>query len=129
MIARQAAGLGAKPTFVTCCQEDEAFGRIKDTLEHSGVEVHNLPAPGRRAYTKTRYLVGGKKVFKVDRGNPSPIPIETTNELITMLGEQLEDHDGLIVTDFGYGLFGPTLANAIPKVADKAGKIGNFVPL
>jgi bifunctional ADP-heptose synthase (sugar kinase/adenylyltransferase) len=122
LIARQAAVLGAKPTFITCCQEDENFGRIKETLERSGVEVHNLPAPGRRAYTKTRYLVGGKKVFKVDRGNPSPIPVETTNELITMLGEQLEDHDGLIVTDFGYGLFGPTLANAIPGIAEKAGK-------
>jgi len=122
LIARQAAVLGAKPTFITCCQEDENFGRIKETLERSGVEVHNLPAPGRGAYTKTRYLVGGKKVFKVDRGNPAPIPIETTNELITMLGEQLEDHDGLIVTDFGYGLFGPTLADAIPGIAEKAGK-------
>jgi rfaE bifunctional protein kinase chain/domain/rfaE bifunctional protein nucleotidyltransferase chain/domain len=122
LIARQAAVLGAKPTFITCCQEDGNFGRIKETLERSGVEVHNLPAPGRRAYTKTRYLVGGKKVFKVDRGNPAPIPIETTNELITMLGERLADHDGLIVTDFGYGLFGPTLANAIPGIAEKAGK-------
>jgi rfaE bifunctional protein kinase chain/domain/rfaE bifunctional protein nucleotidyltransferase chain/domain len=122
LIARQAAVLGARPTFVTCCQEDEAFERIKDSLEHSGVEVLNLPAPGRRAYSKTRFLVGGKKVFKVDRGNPAPIPIETTNELIVMLREQLEAHDGLIVTDFGYGLFGPTLATAIPKLAAKCGK-------
>jgi len=122
LIARQAAVLGAKPTFVTCCEEDEAFGRIRSSLERSGVEVHNLPAPGRRAYTKTRYLVGGKKVFKVDRGNPAPIPIETSDELITMLQEQLAAHDGLIVTDFGYGLFGPTLANAIPKLAEHCGK-------
>jgi len=122
LIARQAAVLGAKPTFVTCCQEDEAFERIKDSLGHSGVEVLNLPAPGRRAYSKTRFLVGGKKVFKVDRGNPAPIPIETTNELIVMLRQQLEAHDGLIVTDFGYGLFGPTLAAAIPKLAAKCGK-------
>jgi bifunctional ADP-heptose synthase (sugar kinase/adenylyltransferase) len=122
LIARQSAVLGAKPTFVTCCQEDEAFGRIKDSLERSGVEVHNLPTPGRGAYTKTRFLVGGKKVFKVDRGNLMPIPIETTNELITMLREQLEAHDGLIVTDFGYGLFGPTLATAIPEIAEKSGK-------
>jgi rfaE bifunctional protein kinase chain/domain/rfaE bifunctional protein nucleotidyltransferase chain/domain len=122
LIARQSAVLGAKPTFVTCCQEDEAFGRIKDSLERSGVEVHNLATPGRGAYTKTRFLVGGKKVFKVDRGNLMPIPIETTNELITMLREQLEAHDGLIVTDFGYGLFGPTLATAIPEIAKKSGK-------
>jgi len=122
LIARQSALLGAKPTFVTCCEEDDAFVRIKDTLERSGVEVHNLPAPGRRAYTKTRYLVGGKKVFKVDRGNPAPIPIEDCNELIERLREQLKVHDGLIVTDFGYGLFGPTLANAIPKISKHCGK-------
>lgn len=122
LIARQAAVLGARPTFVTCCEEDESFDRIRTSLESSGVEVHNLPAPGRRPYTKTRFLVGGKKVFKVDRGNPAPIPIETSDELITMLREQLPAHDGLIVTDFGYGLFGPTLANAIPKIADECGK-------
>ncbi len=122
LIARQAAVLGAKPTFVTCCEEDESFGRIRSSLERSGVEVHNLPARGRRVYTKTRYLVGGKKVFKVDRGNPAPIPIETSDELITMLQGQLEAHDGLVVTDFGYGLFGSTLANAIPKLAERCGK-------
>ncbi|MGB5546938.1 MAG: PfkB family carbohydrate kinase [Polyangiales bacterium] len=122
LIARQAAVLGARPTFVTCCEEDEAFGRIRSSLERSGVEVHNLPAPGRKAYTKTRYLVGGKKVFKVDRGNPAPIPIETSDELIEMLQERLAAHDGLIVTDFGYGLFGPTLANASPKLAEHCGK-------
>jgi rfaE bifunctional protein kinase chain/domain/rfaE bifunctional protein nucleotidyltransferase chain/domain len=122
LIARQAAVLGAKPTFVTCCEEDEAFSRITDSLSRSGVEVHNLPAPGRRSYTKTRFLVGGKKVFKVDRGNPAPISMETSNELIAMLREQLEEHDGLIVTDFGYGLFGPTLADAIPRIAKQCGK-------
>ena len=94
----------------------------EDRLERSGVEVHNLVAPRRRAYTKTRFLVGGKKVFKVDRGNPAPIPVETTNELITLLREQIECHDGLIVTDFGYGLFGPTLARAIPEISKQSGK-------
>jgi rfaE bifunctional protein nucleotidyltransferase chain/domain len=122
LIARQAAVLGAKPTFVTCCREDEAYERIKSNLESSGVDVHNLPAPGRNTYVKTRYLVGGKKVFKVDQGNPAPIPIETTKELTSMLTAFLELHDGLIVTDFGYGLFGPTLADAIPKLAERCGK-------
>ncbi|MGB5811180.1 MAG: PfkB family carbohydrate kinase, partial [Polyangiales bacterium] len=122
LIARQAAVLGARPTFVTACQEDDAFTRIKESLENFGVEVHNLPAPGRGAYTKTRYLVGGKKVFKVDRGNPAPIAVETTHELTALLRDQLATHDGLIVTDFGYGLFGPTLANAIPKIAKECNK-------
>jgi len=122
LIARQAAALGAKATFVTCCAEDEGLDRIKSTLDRFGAEVSNLAVPGRGAYTKTRYLVGGQKVFKVDRGNPAPIPIETTTELIGALGELLRSHDGLIVTDFGYGLFGSTLADAIPELAAKAGK-------
>ena len=120
LIARQAASLGAKATFVTCCAEDEGLERIKSHLSRFGVEVHNLPVPGRGTYAKTRYLVGGKKVFKVDRGNPSPIPIETTTALIGDLGELLASHDGLIVTDFGYGLFGSTLADAIPRLAANA---------
>jgi rfaE bifunctional protein kinase chain/domain/rfaE bifunctional protein nucleotidyltransferase chain/domain len=122
IIARQAAALGATPTFVTSCFEDETYERIRETLQRFGAEVHNLPVPGRRAYTKTRFIVGGQKVFKVDRGNPSPIPIETTNELIEMLRGLIASHDGLIVTDFGYGLFGPTLCDAIPEICATAGK-------
>ena len=122
VIARQAAILGAKATLVTCCAEDEGLERIKTTLNASGVEVQNLPAPGRPSYAKTRFIVGGQKVFKVDRGSPSPIPIETTDELISMLRDRLEEYDALIVTDFGYGLFGPTLANALPELSADAGK-------
>ncbi len=122
LIARQAVILGAKPTFVTSCLEDEGFGRVRGALQRAGVEVQNLPVPGRGVYTKTRFIVGGKKVFKVDRGNPSPIPIEVTDEMIDVMRELIESHDGLIVTDFGYGLFGPTLANAIPEICAAAGK-------
>jgi rfaE bifunctional protein kinase chain/domain/rfaE bifunctional protein nucleotidyltransferase chain/domain len=122
LIARQAAALGATATFVTCCAEDEGFDRIRSTLRRFGAEVQNVAVPGRGAYTKTRFIVGGQKVFKVDRGNPSPIPIETTTELIDTLRELLESHDGLVVTDFGYGLFGSTLSEAIPELAIAAGK-------
>ena len=122
LITRQAAALGAKATFVTCCAEDEGFERIQSTLRRFGAEVHNLLVPSRGTYTKSRFLVGGKKVFKVDRGNPAPIPIETTAELIGRLGELLESHDGLVVTDFGYGLFGSTLSEAISELAATAGK-------
>ncbi|MGB8329593.1 MAG: PfkB family carbohydrate kinase, partial [Polyangiales bacterium] len=122
LIARQAATLGAKATFVTCCAEDEAFDHIRNTLRLFGADVHNLAVPNRGVYTKTRFIVGGKKVFKVDRGNPTPIPIETTTELIGRLGELIESHDGLVVTDFGYGLFGSTLSDAIPALAASADK-------
>jgi len=122
LIVRQASALGAKATLVTCSAEDEGLDRIRNTLRRFGAEVHNLEVRGRGSYTKTRFLVGGKKVFKVDRGNPSPIPIETTTELIERLRELLESHDGLIVTDFGYGLFGSTLCDAIAELASSAGK-------
>ena len=122
LIARQAAILGARATFVTCSEEDEAFDRLRTTLERFGVDVHNLRVPGRSVYTKTRFIVGGKKVFKVDSGNPTPIPVETTDELISMLGGLLLAHDGMVVTDFGYGLFGSTLSEAIRRLAQEASR-------
>jgi len=122
LIARQAATLGAKATFITCSEEDEGLDRIRSTLRMFDVDLHNLEVPGRGTYAKTRFIVGGKKVFKVDRGNPAPIPIETATELTGVLRELLESHDGLIVTDFGYGLFGATLSKAIPDIVETAGK-------
>ncbi len=122
LIARQAATLGAKVTFVTCGDEDEGLERIRRTLEMFDVDLHNLAVPGRHTYTKTRFIVGGNKVFKVDRGNPAPIPIETATELVDALRGLLDSHDGLIVTDFGYGLFGSTLCRAIPEISETLGK-------
>ncbi|MGB5697034.1 MAG: PfkB family carbohydrate kinase [Polyangiales bacterium] len=122
LIARQAATLGAQATFVTCCAEDKGFDHIRNTLRLFGAQVINLEVASRSTYTKTRFLVGGKKVFKVDRGSPEPIPIETTAELIGSLRDLLDSHDALIVTDFGYGLFGSMLCEAIPKLCATAGK-------
>ena len=122
LIARQIASLGAKPTFVTCCEDNDEYRTFHRELAGRGVEVVNLPVRGRRVFTKTRYIVGGKKVFKVDRGNVAPIAIELVEELKELISDSLDTHDGLILTDFGYGLFGKTLCDGVAEAARTKGK-------
>jgi D-beta-D-heptose 7-phosphate kinase/D-beta-D-heptose 1-phosphate adenosyltransferase len=41
-----------------------------------------------------------------------------TDELAKLLGAELARHDALVVTDFGYGLFGPRLSSAMGDLAE-----------
>ena len=67
-------------------------------------------------------MVGEQKLLKVNHGHPSPVSVQSANQMIERLGALLPEHDALVTTDFGYGLFGAGLADAIPTLAEAAGK-------
>jgi bifunctional ADP-heptose synthase (sugar kinase/adenylyltransferase) len=71
---------------------------------------------------KLRYLVEERKVFKVDAARRVPPSSTAVKELIARLEALLPAHDALVVTDFGYGLFGSELCDAVTRLAAQTGK-------
>ena len=117
LIARQASTLGAHAAFMTLLGEDPHSERLSEALQRDGVEVIAVPVPDRPPAVKTRYLVEDKKVLKVDRARYSPLSTRTTAAVIAALDARLPTFDGLVVTDFGYGLFGAELCAAVSALA------------
>lgn len=119
LIARQFAALGAETTFLTAFGATAQATRFAQVLDNDGIGLDAVEVDDRQVFLKSRYLVDDQKVFKVNHGRYVPASTRATEQLIERVDAHLSDHDGLVVTDFGYGLFGPKLIGAIGDLASK----------
>lgn len=122
LIASQIATLGGHAGFLTTLGEGEEARTFGEALERAGVEVVRVHADDRPTYVKTRYLVDETKVFKVNTGRYAPVSSVAARELVGELERRLPDYDALVVTDFGYGLFGSGVADGVAELAARLGR-------
>ncbi len=118
LIARQLTSLGAEASLLTTVRDGAEATRFTDALEGDGVEIAAVEVDDRPIFVKSRYLVDDRKLFKVDRGPYTPASTRATEQLLDRLDALLEAHDALVVTDFGYGLFGPRLVEGVVERAE-----------
>lgn len=116
LIAGQLAALGAEVTMLTAASVDEASERLFDTLANQGVRAELSPATRRPVFVKRRYLVDEQKVFKVDEGHRTPLSSDATDRFLARLAEFAGEVDAVVATDFGYGLFGDRVAEALDEL-------------
>ena len=118
VMALHAAELGARVTYVGFLAEDDrrADPGIRETLESRGVRVLAIPSEVR--LMKTRYLVEGQKVFKVDRCRPAAITSAQETQWLAELERAFSGAaSGLIAVDYGYGTLTHPRMQAAAKVA------------
>ena len=106
IIARHLAAMGASPRLVTALPDTPETALLRRRLEREGVEMVVLPAPGR-LIEKQRFLVGSAKVMKLDLGEPITLDAARRAELIDMVRGAAAASEGVIVADYGHGLFTP----------------------
>lgn len=105
IIARHAAAMGARVTLVTALAEGSVGEAVRQRLAAEGVEVRGLktstPIP-----EKQRFLVGTQKVMKLDLVEPFLLDASQQQDLHNMAVDAAGSGcDGVIVADFGLGLF------------------------
>jgi rfaE bifunctional protein kinase chain/domain/rfaE bifunctional protein nucleotidyltransferase chain/domain len=121
LIAAEVVALGAHATFMTVLGEGPHAEQFRDSAKRMGIEV--MAVHGERpVYVKSRYLVDERKVFKVDIGTSAPLSTAGTRDAIAAFEKALADHDAVIVTDFGYGLFNAEMLEAVQRLCSKAQK-------
>jgi rfaE bifunctional protein kinase chain/domain/rfaE bifunctional protein nucleotidyltransferase chain/domain len=113
VVARHAAALGAKPVLVTVLPESRDGEALRNRLEDEGVEVRSLkvqtPVP-----EKQRFLVGAQKVMKLDLVEPLVLDAAQQDALVTLACDAAApESDAAIITDFGLGLFTPTMMSRL----------------
>ncbi|MCA9693623.1 MAG: PfkB family carbohydrate kinase [Nannocystaceae bacterium] len=117
LVARQLTALGAQACFVTPARKDALGARFSRELEGAGVEVRTIVEDARPIYVKTRYLVEERKLFKVNEGRYTPLSTRATAKVIASLRELLPRFDAMVVLDFGYGMFGHELCQAVADLS------------
>jgi rfaE bifunctional protein kinase chain/domain len=121
LIAAQAVALGAQATFMTVLGEGQHAEQFKASAARMGLDVATIPGE-RPVFVKSRYLVDDRKVFKVDIGLSSPLSTTASKDAVAAFEKMLADHDAVIVTDFGYGLFSAEMLQAVERLCTAAQK-------
>ncbi len=117
--ANNVAALGACASIVGLVGGDESGRRLRRSF-HAGVSRnHLLAVRGYATPTKTRILAGGvhsvkQQVVRIDRERPVPAGDAALRERIARAAEEAAGEcDGVLVSDYGYGLVTPELVERV----------------
>lgn len=102
IIARHAAGLGAKTWLLSAAAKDQATDLAREVFESEGVNAHLMPIRPRLP-EKTRFLVDTNKLFRVEDAKSHPLDSLAEREAAAWVGEIADRLDAVIYCDFGCG--------------------------
>jgi rfaE bifunctional protein kinase chain/domain len=115
--------LGARVLPIGLLGNDEAGDWLYHHFRNMGVDISGI---FRNAdYTtpvKTRILAGSfhssmQQMLRIDRENPAEIPGLDPEEILSKIGEFLPLVDGVVVSDYGYGIVTDEIVQAIKRRA------------
>lgn len=105
-VARNIISLGGQARLVSICGEDEDSERLKALLNESGLsEVDFIVDSTRPTLRKTRVMARNQHVVRVDHERSHPLDARLATQFTRKIIENLESCDGVIVQDYGKGLW------------------------
>jgi D-beta-D-heptose 7-phosphate kinase/D-beta-D-heptose 1-phosphate adenosyltransferase len=108
------ATLGGQVTFVSVVGDDEEGRTLKKVLDERGVNTECVVVhPGRKTLAKRRIAASGQMLVRFDQGDTEPIDGDTEARLIEHLGTVFPDMDGIVISDYGYGVLTPRVVDAL----------------
>jgi rfaE bifunctional protein kinase chain/domain len=120
--ANNVAALGARTRAVGVIGDDDTGRRLRASL-HANVDARALaPIAGRPTPTKTRILAGGihsakQQVVRIDRGTRRRATPAERARVATAALAAAASVDGILISDYGFGLVTPRLVAGIRRAA------------
>lgn len=118
LLATQLAALGGAVELMTARLFGDGLEDFKDQLQRMDVVLTEVGSDLRPLYRKTRFLVGGQKVFKVNEGRHAPLSTAGQTALLQAVAERIQDVDAVVAMDFGQGLFSAFLCEGLADMCD-----------
>jgi len=119
IVAAHIRSLGAQCDLISVVGDDETAGLVKDQLKELNIG-NSLVVDGTRPTTfKKRYVVENQKLFRVSRLEEQNIDKSTEDLMIKRLHELAPMTNGIVISDFVYGVVTPNILNEVQIVAKK----------
>jgi rfaE bifunctional protein kinase chain/domain len=114
--------LGARVQAFGLLGEDEIGRRLRALLREAGADDSGVLTSQGPTATKTRVLAGGKntrrqQMLRIDRDGPRPPGPALAQKLVKAIAQAAAKCDAILVSDYGLGLLGPALVEAIRSLA------------
>jgi len=117
IVASHVSKLGANCHFVSIVGDDDSGKFITLKLQNDNVNTHLFIDDTRPTTYKIRYLVENQKLFRVSRLKEHSISKELEDKIIDKVLELAENCDGIIFSDFVYGVITERLLNKVIQIS------------
>lgn len=117
IVASHLRSLGAQCHFFSVIGDDQPGKFAREELVKHGVDSHLFTDNGRPTTFKIRYMVNNQKLFRVSRLQDYSINKKIESKIIAKLKKLAPQLDGIIISDFVYGVITDSLLSAISKIA------------
>jgi len=119
IVASHVAALGANCHYISVVGEDALAKMVEKVLTDRGIESSLVIDPSRPTTYKTRYMVENQKLFRVSKIKDHKISKVVEQEIVAQLNKLAPNVDGILVSDFVYGVITQTILDEISKLAKK----------
>jgi len=117
IVASHVSKLGANCHFVSIVGDDNSGKLITEKLQEDKVHTHLFIDDTRPTTYKIRYLVENQKLFRVSRLKEHSISKYLENKIIDKILDLAKQCDGIIFSDFVYGVITERLLNKIIEIS------------
>lgn len=117
IVSRHVRSLGAECTFISLVGHDQPGSLVSEELMREGIAAKLFEDSERPTTFKIRYMVGTQKILRVSRLKDTHIDRKTEDSFIELLSSMANNVDGIIVSDFCYGVITPRILEHISSLA------------
>ena len=119
IVASHIKSLGGDCDLSAVVGNDELKFFVKNIINSSGIGNFVIEDSTRPTTLKKRYLVDNQKIFRVSRLEENFISKEIEEKIINNIECSAKNSNGIIISDFVYGVITDSLIKKIQKIAKK----------
>ena len=111
--------LGVYTTLLTVLGNDNTGNYIKKNLKSKKKSKSYIFTEKKITPTKTRYLVNGQQLIRVDEEATNKISSNANNFIINHFETQVSEHNVVVISDYNKGVFSKELIKKIIDISQK----------
>jgi rfaE bifunctional protein kinase chain/domain len=119
IVARHVKALGANCSFISLVGDDSPAKFVEKELVKEKINSKFIIDTERPTIYKIRYMVGTQKILRVSRLKDHHINQREEEEIISYINNIADKLDGIIISDFGYGLISPNIIRNLTGISKK----------
>ncbi len=122
-VARNLVALGAHVAFISVVGNDKVGREITSMIgKEPLVTPYLLTETNRISTTKIRYVAGTQQVLRADHEILTAVSDDMARMIADTAKEEMKNHDVVILSDYGKGIFSRATVSAIIAIAKAQGK-------
>ena len=119
VVASHLQSLGVDCNYLSVVGADATAELVQTKLKEKKIKSHLVVDPDRPTTFKIRYMVENQKLFRVSRVKEQGISKSLEEDVISRLEKWASEVDGIVISDFVYGVVSSNVLKAVNRVAQK----------